>query len=354
VLGDLLDLVHSRVRARLGLVAQGEPGFDPGKDGLEAVLLEALEVGLGEQGQAALGDEVDAVSGHDRLDGVHVVVEPDPEVGVVPGHPRPLHRLEEELQVVLELLEIQGLVGDLGVDAEAAGIGTPQASDHGDDLEKGGLLQRVLDVGPAFPDSRQLEGLLFGGKAKPFRTMGRAVPQDLLDDLLVREAENVIEVLPGVLGIAPGVGAAEHGDRPPGPEQVAEGVGELGGLGEGPDDHEVDVPGELVLQVLESGEAHEGDVVAFLLAPDGNHLGHDAGEIGMHDPGVQGGVGGLGGEIDHRDMELFQTALLDFRFPKGHRFPELLQEPPQACTASVGGGAIGPFAGKRGARTGWG
>ena len=62
------------------------------------------------------------------------------------------------------------------------------------------------------------------------RPVRRAVPQHLADHGPVGEADDVVEVLPGVLRVAAGVGPAEDGDGTLRPEEVGERVSEEGGL----------------------------------------------------------------------------------------------------------------------------
>ena len=77
-----------------------------------------------------------------------------------------------------------------------------------------------------------------------------AVAQQVTDDCLVRESQGVVEVLHGVLWIAAGMGAAEHGKRTLCAEAVAQGIGQLRRLGEGADEDEVDIGGQLLNQIL--------------------------------------------------------------------------------------------------------
>ena len=51
------------------------------------------------------------------------------------------------------------------------------------------------------------------------------------------------------------MGAAQHGDRAPLPEEVAQRVRQLGRLGEGADEDEVEIGGQLLEQVLHPGVA---------------------------------------------------------------------------------------------------
>ena len=90
------------------------------------------------QGQAALGGEVDGSGRHGVLDHVEIVVEPDAEIGIVPRHQRPPELLAQESQILLELVEIHGLIGHARIDAEAAGVGTAQAADHRNHFEEAG------------------------------------------------------------------------------------------------------------------------------------------------------------------------------------------------------------------------
>jgi hypothetical protein len=43
--------------------------------------------------------------------------------------------------------------------------------------------------------------------------------------------------------------------------------------------------------------------VAGLLAPDGDDLGHDAGQVRVHEAGIQATRRAFGGEVEDRDME---------------------------------------------------
>ena len=69
-------------------------------------------------------------------------------------------------------------------------------------------------------------------------------------DALVGKAENVVEVLAGVLGIAAGVGSAEYGDGAAATEEIAQGISELGRLAEGADEEHVEIDGKLREQIF--------------------------------------------------------------------------------------------------------
>jgi hypothetical protein len=43
--------------------------------------------------------------------------------------------------------------------------------------------------------------------------------------------------------------------------------------------------------------------VPFLLTPNADYLGHDAREIRVHHPPVQGGIGAFGDEIENADSK---------------------------------------------------
>jgi len=143
-------------------------------------------------------------------------------------------------------------------------------------------------------------------KTQSLGTVGRHVPEDVPDHLLVREPEHVIEVLLSVLGVAAGVRSPQGGESACLAEAIAEGIGELCGLGEGTDEDQINLVGQEGPDILEAGIADERDLVPFLLAPDRDHLRHDAGQVGMHDPRVQGARGSFGDQIDYRNSEWTQ------------------------------------------------
>jgi len=138
----------------------------------------------------------------------------------------------------------------------------------------------------------------------PERAMLLAARQHVLDGAPVGEPEHEVEVADRILRIATRMWAAEHGHRAAGPAKGAEGVGELGGLREGPDEHQIDLVRDLGGQVAVARVAHEGDVVARLLAPPRDHLRHDAREVRVHDAAVEPLRGSTGYQIDHCDLEL--------------------------------------------------
>jgi len=295
----------------LDLLPSSHHDSTPGRRDLEPAALEPLQMRLRQERQAALRDEIDPVGRHRCVDRVQVGVESNAEVRVVPTDARPLELPDEEPEVVGEHPEVQRLIGNDGVDAEAAGVGTPKAADHRHDLEKRRLPERRFDELPAFPHAGELRGLPLRRKVQAHRPVRRAVQQHLTDHGLVGEAEDVIEVLPGVFRVAARVGTAESGDGSLRPEQVGERVGEEGRLRKCADEDEIDLVRQLVDQVLETGVADKGDLVPFGFAPRPDDLRHDAGEIRVHDARVQGASRPLGDQIDDADTQLTHGSLRD-------------------------------------------
>jgi hypothetical protein len=160
---------------------------------------------------------------------------------------------------------------------------TAEAAQHRHDLEKRCLFECRFDELPALPHSGKPRRLAGGFEMEAHGTVLRAVAQHLADHRSVGEAEYVVEVALRILGIAPCMRPAEHRDGAFGAEHVAQGVGELCRLCERPDEHQVDVVGQLVQQVLVPGVTHEGDFMTLFLAPHAEHLGHDACQIPVHD-----------------------------------------------------------------------
>jgi hypothetical protein len=131
----------------------------------------------------------------------------------------------------------------------------------------------------------------------------RPLAEHLVHDLPVGEAQDVIEEPACVLGIAPRVRAAQHGDGAALAEPVADRVGEVGGFRERADEQKVEVGRQLRQEVLPTGIADVADVVARLLAPDADDLWHDAGQVGVHHPAVEAVLGGFRDEIEHPDVQ---------------------------------------------------
>jgi hypothetical protein len=228
-----------------------------------------------------------------RLDRLHVIVEADPEVGVVPGNDRTWDLAQQKREVLGHLPEAQRLVIDCRVDAERAGIRAAETGDHGNDLDRGRLRERRFHELPAGREARQLERLPGGAHAAANRPVGCAFRQDFVDHGAIGETEDVVEVALGVLGIAARVRATQHRDRPALPKQVAQGVGQLGCLGERADEEDVEITGQLLQESLDAGVAHIVHPMASLLAPDAQDLRHDAGQVCVHQASVNAVAGAL-------------------------------------------------------------
>ncbi len=137
----------------------------------------------------------------------------------------------------------------------------------------------------------------------------RAVAQDVAERALIREAQHIVEVTRGVLGVTAGVRPADHGDRPSATKEIAQSVRRVRGFGERADEYHVEVVRQLRQQVFKTGITNEGNVVSLRLAPDSNHLGHDAGQAGVHDTRVQSPRRALGNDVDDPDPQLFHEPL---------------------------------------------
>ena len=303
VVGHLPDLSHSLAGTGLRLDPKIEPRFDAGQKRLEAVVTEPLEVRFRQERQAAFRDVADA-AGRDRLfDGTEVIVEAYTEVRVVPADDRPLKLGEKKPQILLQDIEFQGLIRYGRIDAEAAGIRTPQAAEHGNDFEQRSFLEDCLDEGPAFADSGKRGGLLPRGDMNAEGAMPCAIVQNVSDHLPVREAEDIVEIAQGVVRIRAGVGSSEGGDGSSAAKKVTQGVGGLRGLGVRTNENQINVVRQFLQQVFETGVADKGNGVAFLAAPDADHLRHDAGEIGVHDAPKPGAGRSPGHEVEDSDPE---------------------------------------------------
>src|SRR5690606_17249891 len=95
----------------------------------------------------------------------------------------------------------------------------------------------------------------------------------------------------------------EHGHGPALPQPVTERVGEERRLGEGADEHQVELGGQLLEEILDPGVADELDLVPGPFAPRREHLRHDAGEVRVHEPPVQRRPGALGDEVEDADAK---------------------------------------------------
>jgi hypothetical protein len=93
------------------------------------------------------------------------------------------------------------------------------------------------------------------------------------------------------------VRTAQHSYRPSLAKEVAQGIGQLGRLGEGTDEDQIEIGRKLLQKVFHPGVTHHLYLMPFLLTPDADHLGHDARQVGVHNPSVQGWIWTFGYEI---------------------------------------------------------
>ena len=235
------DFFHPLHRTGLRFVAQVIPRLDSGQDGLEPVSFEPFQVRLRQERQTALGDEIDAAGRHGLLDCVHVVVESDTKVRIVPAYTRPPELPQEKSQVLFDHIEVQGLIGYDRIDTKVAGVRTSQASEHRNDLDEGCLPESLLDELPALAYPGERCGMLSGCDVYSDWPVLRAVTQDVTDHRFVGETQGVVEVLPRVLRIAAGVRATENGESAVPSEQVAQRVGQLCSMRERAYEHEINV-----------------------------------------------------------------------------------------------------------------
>jgi hypothetical protein len=99
------------------------------------------------------------------------------------------------------------------------------------------------------------------------------------------------------------MGPAKHRYRATAPEVIAQGIGELGRLGKGAHEDQIEVWWKLFQQVLHPGVTHHPDVVSLLLTPDTEHLRHDARQVGVHHSAVQRWIGAFRYEIENADAK---------------------------------------------------
>ena len=85
-----------------------------------------------------------------------------------------------------------------------------------------------------------------GGQGPADWSVGGAIGEQLFDHGAIGKAEHVVEVALGVLRIAPGMGPAERGDRAALPEQTAQGICQLRGLGECADEEDIQIGRQLL------------------------------------------------------------------------------------------------------------
>ena len=210
-------------------------------------------------------------------------------------------RTTEEAQILLHHLEVQGLIGHARMDTKAAGVWTPQTAEHRHDFYEGRFVQRRRDELPALTDPGEHEGLLSSGKVQADGPMRGAVLQDVTEDGLVGEAQYVVEVLHGILGVTAGVRAAEDGDRTVRPEQVAQRVCQLRRLCKRAYENEVDLVWQLLNKMLKTpGSRGSGCVRVFFIRRGSSLCRH--GEIRYDDTPEERGDGVPQGGGDASDQ----------------------------------------------------
>ena len=200
----------------------------------------------------------------------------------MPGYQWPFEPGQQEPEILAEHLEVHGPVGHRGIDTEGAGVRATQAAEHGNHLEEGRFPERRFDKLPTLAYPREGSWLLGGGEVHARGPVLRAVPQDVTERPLIREAQHIVEVTCGVFGVTAGVRSPDDGDRPSATKEITQGVRRVRGFGERADEDHVDVVRQLRQQVFKAGVTNEGNLMSLLLAPDPNYLGHDTGEAGVH------------------------------------------------------------------------
>ena len=157
---------------------------------------------------------------------------------------------------VLELRRIERLVvGTVESMQNVQVYGQPRLASIGTSLIIGAFCERLVDELPAIGEARQVLRLRLGGEAASERTVGRALVQHRAQDLLVREAQDVVEVLLRILGIAARVRTAEHRDGAALLEHVRQRVRDLRALRERADEQQVEILREFRGEVFETGVA---------------------------------------------------------------------------------------------------
>ena len=251
----------------------------------------------------------------------------------------PLHR-EQEAKVFLHDVEAQRLIGHGRVDTKAARIRTAKAADHRHELDQGLLAECGLDELPVLANARKRSRLPARCQVNSQRPMLRAVLEDVVDQLLVGEAQHVVEVPDGLLGVTASMWPAQHRYGAPGLKAAAERVGQQSRIGKGADEDQVQIVGEFLEEVLFARVSDERNVVALLLAPRGDDLGHDAGQVRQHDPVLERVGCGLGPQVDDTDLELFHVSPSTRPVPSvsGPTWPDAVPATPNLCLSGNQGG----------------
>jgi hypothetical protein len=106
------------------------------------------------------------------------------------------------------------------------------------------------------------------------------------------------------------VGAAQHRHDARGPEPRAHRVGDQRGLRKRIEEGDLEVVGQTAGQEMPAGVIRNADAVALFLTPHGDHLRHDAGVIGTHEPRIRVAGRLFAEEIDDADSH---THLMESR-----------------------------------------
>src|SRR5262249_6642548 len=218
-----------------------------------------------------------------------------------------------EPEVLLNSVEIQRLVGHGRVDAETASIGTPQAAEHGNDLDEGRLFERRFDKLPALADTWECPRLLPGCDLNPNRPMRAAFPQKVLEGVPVGKAQDVIEIPQCIFRVTTGMRSSNRGDGPSRTQQVAQGVSGMSRLSERTDEDQIDMGRQFRQQIFKPCVADERNVMPLLPAPYTNYLWHDAGKIGIHHASIQSARRAPRNDIYDRDVEFSHGRAQPFR-----------------------------------------
>src|SRR6266850_6378860 len=110
--------------------------------------------------QAALGHEIEAFLRSCRCNRFHILLKAYSEIRIMPGDQRLLEFSQKKPQIFLHCFKIQRLVRNYRINTEGTGVRATHTSNHGNEFEEGGFLQRWLDELPAFLYARQVQRLL--------------------------------------------------------------------------------------------------------------------------------------------------------------------------------------------------
>src|SRR5207302_1809335 len=113
---------------------------------------------------------------------------------IVPGHQWPLEPGQKKPQVIAQSLEFHGPVGHRGVDTKGTSVRTTHASEHGHHLEERRFSERRLNKLPALADTGKRSWLLGSVEVYARGAVLRAIPQDVTERALIREARHIIEI----------------------------------------------------------------------------------------------------------------------------------------------------------------